>query len=728
MEDVAWLTCGLDRLLACTFVLIVLLEAAPVAAQDGEPRWRVLPIRSEAEYRESRIGGEAEQHPQGIVRSPSHPDVIYLSHDVGQVWRSTDNGRTWDRALCKGMYVRCGQSIAVDPVDPNTVLAVMDSAWDYLSQDFEGVCRSTNGGESWQLVLQTEGQHQRTHQENLAYAPSSVTGGGAQRWYVAFPANALFRSDDAGRSWQRVQDLSDHELVFAVKVHPGDGNRVLLASSEGLFLSNDAGRTLGRLGDLPAGEVRSIRVNPRDPSDIYATVRGGGLFRSRDGGVHFQQVHSFDAMYVFVHPTQRELIYLVGESRARMLVSRDGGVSWQRPQMRPAQGLNRDTGSWKFAFDGTFSAVLPDPRDPASAVGYSHATVWRTEDGGRTFQDSSTLWTGYAWGWFTRPVAFDRFNPDRFAFFLYDVGMTITDNGGAFFRRRSTPWEWIRDGKIHHSGMYAGDIAPVPGSQVIVCSVGMYSNARLLRTENAGDAWTIVDDQVAEYLYVAFHDKDPRIVFAGRKRSTDGGRSFQTIRALAEQDAYIVGTTPSRPDTVYAITRDRRVVLRSDDRGETWRLYAKTDWNLGALDSKPTFLVDPSNADRFYSIDRRGDLALFDGKGWRSLGVLELAGGREQRNFVRRVAVDPRYPQIIYAATHAPGRPFVFRSTDAGRTWTDITRNQPRMGAGGLMVHPHTGDVFTGGCVGTRVLAPPYESKGSIYSRLPDDWRDRAHP
>jgi len=258
--------------------------------------------------------------------------------------------------------------------------------------------------------------------------------------------------------------------------------------------------------------------------------------------------------------------------------------------------------------------------------------------------------------------------------------------------------------------------------------VGMYWNTRLLRTENGGQTWTIVDDEVARNLYVAFHDEDPSIVFAGQKRSTDGGRSFQAMPPLAERNAYVVGIAASQPDTVYALDRGRNTVLRSDDRGETWRVYVKADWSLAPFDGKPTFVVDPCDADCFYSVDRRGDLARFDGQRWRSLGVLKRAGGREQRNFVRSVAVDPRHPQIIYAATHAPGRPFLFRSTDRGETWTDITRNQPRLGAGGLVVHPHTGDVFTGGCIGTRVLGPPYESEDSVYGRLPDDWRERFRP
>ena len=93
----------INRFVICVQVLICLMagtvaitEPAGVqmldvsrAAFDG---WRVMPVRSEEEYRMGRPGGESEQHNHGIARSLSNPEIIYLSHDCGQIWRSMDAG------------------------------------------------------------------------------------------------------------------------------------------------------------------------------------------------------------------------------------------------------------------------------------------------------------------------------------------------------------------------------------------------------------------------------------------------------------------------------------------------------------------------------------------------------------------------------------------------------------------------------------------------------------
>jgi len=701
----------------------VAVAAAEPPTQPDLPRWRVLPIRSQAEYERGLIGGEAEQHPHGIARSRSNPDRIYLSHDVGQIWRSDDNGRTWDRTLGVGMFVQCGQSVEVDPIDDDVVLAIVDSAWDWFARDYEGVYRSVDAGETWKLVLAAAGEHQRFDQHNLAYDPSSIGPDSAKRWYAAFPNNALYRSEDNGRSWRKATDLGGHARVYAVRVHPTDGRTVYVASSEGLWVSSDRGSYLRRLGDLPDGEVSGLAPHPTRTGHLYAVVEGLGLFTSADGGRSFTQLKAHKGRGVFVNGGSPQVIYLTGRS-FDSVVSRDGGQTWTTLSARPAPGLDRG-GKWKTTLGGAQTGIAPDPRNPAGAVAYSHATIWRSEDDPSRMVDSSTLFTGYAWGWWNGGVAFHPTDPDRFWLLCCDIGSVETRNAGTFFTRHPVPYRWRARSEVHWTGMYAGALQPETGSDVVVASVGMYFDTRLIRSDDAGRTWTIVDDRTENHLFVGFHPTDPDLVFAGTKRSTDAGRTFQRIEGLRQSDGFVVGIAPGRPDTVYAISIDRRKLLRSDDRGDTWRIYAEPGWRLNPFDSKPVFAMHPTDPDRIYTPSRRGNLAEFDGQTWRVLDVLKHVGADRPRNCVSRIVFDPRRPEIVYAATHACGLPFLFRSTDGGRTWLDISGNLPRIGAGGLAVSPHTGDVLVGGCCGTRVFPPPYKSPNAVYHRLPDDWRTR---
>jgi photosystem II stability/assembly factor-like uncharacterized protein len=258
-----------------------------------------------------------------------------------------------------------------------------------------------------------------------------------------------------------------------------------------------------------------------------------------------------------------------------------------------------------------------------------------------------------------------------------------------------------------------------PGTHTIVAAVGHTWKTKLVRSQDDGVTWSIVDDETRNNLFVAFHPMLHNIVYAGNKKSTNGGETFKEIAFLKEKNADILGMCRSRPDTLYAMDKTRTCLFRSDDQGATWRQYAKPGWALCRHDSKPTFAVDPADCDRVYGMDAQGDLARFDGKTWESLGLLARAGGSARpKNFVRAVAADAKQPGILYAGMHAPGTETLWRSTDSGATWSNITFNLPRLSVSSININPHSGEVMVGGCCGTWVLPPPYASGNRVYDKL----------
>ncbi|MBN2582735.1 MAG: hypothetical protein JXL80_06670, partial [Planctomycetes bacterium] len=249
-------------------------------------------VLSQAEYDQGMIGGEGEQHMQGIARSRSNPDVLYMAHDCAHLWRSGDNGLSWQRPSCEGLDVQAGESIEVDPLNPDRVFALVDNAYNYLLNSFRGLYRSTDGGETWTLVLQKDLAHVRCDQHRVAYDPASVSGGMAQRWYVAgadnapgtgYTANndaAIYSSDDGGDTWTKGASLVGHDWPAVIWCHPTDGQTLYVASDEGLLVSHDRGATLSPLGNLPSGRVSGLAVNPQSPNDVWAVVLHVGLYRS----------------------------------------------------------------------------------------------------------------------------------------------------------------------------------------------------------------------------------------------------------------------------------------------------------------------------------------------------------------------------------------------------------------------------------------------------------------
>ncbi len=697
--------------LMTTLVMACLLPASA----RGEGRWRPLPIRSQQQYTYGMTGGAGEQHMHSMTRCAADPQVVYLSHDCAQVWRSDDGGLNWHKPRCEGMLVKAGQSIEVDPLHPNIVIAVADSSSNYISRPWEGVFRSTDYGESWELVLQVNMETvQRTYQHCLAAAPSSVTDAGAQVWYVAIPDGRLYRSDDAGVTWTARASLPSG-AVYAVHANIADSGVVYVGGANGLMRSTDGGATLHPWGNLPSGTISTLAMHPTDPDTLWATVQGVGLYRSTDGGQTFTAMRTGDATGIFVNGGDPDVMYLVGTS-SDLRVTHNGGATWTVPTIIPPLGLQRDS---RDIISGATTGISPDPSNPDSALAFSHAWLSRTDDGAITFSDSMSLFTGYNWGWWFDAVGYDIADPDHFIFFCADIGMVVTRNGGLWWERHKAPWSWYSSGLVSWRGMYAGDIYPVTGSETFIASIGMYWSCKLLRSENEGDSYELIEDDTENYLFVAFNTDDPAIAYAGDKRSTDGGRTFTAIPYLQQYDASILGMCAAQPDTIYAMSDPRQRIFRSDDAGVTWRLYTQPGWSFNGLDSKPTFAVHPTDPDIIYTLasDRR-DLAMFDGTTWTDLNVVDLAGETPYRNYVHGVALDPRHPNIIYAVLHAAGFPQMFRSTDSGTTWEDITYNLPRI-AGSISVHPLTGDLMHSNCAGTRVFPPPYDSPDSIYPNCP---------
>jgi len=846
--------------------------AEPAAASfDG---WRVLPITSEEEYLLGRIGGEGEQAAHGMTRSLSNPDIIYWSQDVAGAWKSVDGGESWKKTLGKGFYVKGGWAIEVDPVDPDVVFTVGSALWSD-PEDFDGLYRSKDGGENWELVLNTDvgisqanNQQHRMYTHTIDYDNASITASGASVWYVAFIENGLYKSNDYGDTWNKVADLTGHQIIYGIYVHPTDGN-VYIASSEGLYIYSETTGLLQTLGNLPAGAVTSIAVNPQNPDLVYATVKKDGLYKSLDRGNTFNLLKDFDVWRVFMNPGYPDTLYLAGYSseiwqKSPTIITHDGGLNWiEYVNVTPAPGLGRD--KWIVKIGGGVRAektiVTPNPNDPNEAVARSNDCFYKTTDGGHSFVSSSSLFTGYA-VWLNSGFVFDKFDPNRFAFFLCDVIMVMTKNAGDWFYKIKNTVEggevgdWYKQGFLASQGAnqaLAGTFKPVPDSESMVAVIGDYlttNRGKLMYLEDESTGWELVSDinligaehldenrqfisdiynyvnkndkswseqinnneyvrvtfeenftprnwmrtyvnisggleKIEVYakdsdvlltefyqnwqnwywsnrtlfgsnyngnentfdlkivgnwtkfdgifedvrervLYLSFHPDDTNIVYAGDRMSNDGGRTFKDVEFKNETDSFnfresdpgIMGMCLSNPDIIYALIGWNQI-LRSDNRGEIWNLYAKQG------KGSTVFATDPVNCDKIYSIDSAGDIAVYDGVEWISLGLLPLVEKPADMDIsVKTIAIDPNNNSIVYASVGGSrtgglgiGISNIWRSTDTGTTWQDISYNLPRKGSYPMAVNPNTGELFAGGAVGTWIFPPPYNSSNLIYNK-----------
>jgi photosystem II stability/assembly factor-like uncharacterized protein len=110
------------------------------------------------------------------------------------------------------------------------------------------------------------------------------------RWLFLGAHTGLFRSEDAGRSWQPVglPVKHPHVDVMAVTAHPEDADTLYVATHDaGVFTSADGGKTWREVNaGLGGPDVHGLAIDPREPQKLHAAVRGKGegIYRSTDGG------------------------------------------------------------------------------------------------------------------------------------------------------------------------------------------------------------------------------------------------------------------------------------------------------------------------------------------------------------------------------------------------------------------------------------------------------------
>lgn len=262
--------------------------------------WRLLRYRTEAEIEAGVYYGDPEQFQQGVARSLSDPDRIYLAQDVGPIRRSDDGGATWRVCVARGLRNAYFLGCAVDPVDRDIFLVQAHNRAGAKARLQAGIWRSTDGGVTFARVQAVDPVGEpRIVADTLAFAPSLVDATGAKRWYCAFaprPLRAkpdapgdsgLWRSDDYGARWsRRGGDLplaTFGDDIFCLAVSPADPERLWMGTSAGLFASVDGGQDWSAVPGLPEGACTHVEIDPAQALRLFVSIAGQGGYHTEDG-------------------------------------------------------------------------------------------------------------------------------------------------------------------------------------------------------------------------------------------------------------------------------------------------------------------------------------------------------------------------------------------------------------------------------------------------------------
>jgi photosystem II stability/assembly factor-like uncharacterized protein len=650
-------------------------------------------------------GGRVE-----AVTGVSGTNTFYFGGVAGGVWKTTNAGLTWIPIFDKEPIASIG-ALAVAPSDPNIIYA--GTGEPCLRQDItygNGMYKSTDAGKTWTHIGLDDTRHIAKvlvdpHNPNLvlvaaighAFGPNTERG--------------VFRSTDGGKTWAKVLYKDENTGAVDLVFDPTNPRIVYAAlyqvrrqpwtftsggPGSGIYKSTDEGRTWKQIKGhgLPEGVLGKIGLAVgANGEKVYALIEAkeGGLYVSNDAGETWHFVngdHEFRQRawyftHIFADPKNTGTVYILNVNFYR---STDGGHRWAR--VRAPHGDNHD--------------LWIDPTDPSRMILGNDGGATISTDWCKTWSTENNQPTGQFYH-----VSVDN----RFPFYLYGAQQ---DNSSVAIASATAHGYIGRQDWYNAGGGESGYVVPDPADPNIVYwgtyfgILGRYNR----KTEQSllispwpddPDGWPAAD-QKYRFSWVpgfAMSPFDPNTIYFASQvlfKSTDRGMSWTVISPdLSRNDKSKQGpsggpitkdqASAEYYDLIYAVAESpvqRGVIWAGTDDGLVWVTRdGGAHWDNVTPKDLPAWsrvsLIDPSPGSAgaaYVAVTRlkNDDLRPYIwkttdfGKTWTS-----ITNGIPEGAVVRAVREDPKRPGLLFAGTELG----VYVSFNDGMKWQPLKLNLP---------------------------------------------------
>ncbi len=712
--------------LALFFALIMTLSVLSPSAYAEE--WESVNLAKEDVLDRGLIGGEGCQHTNVIEISQANPMHMMAGTDVGGLFRSYDEGETWEECNY-GFKTRGVNDIEFDPKNENHVIVFHSNG---QGTNFCGIYVTTDGGDNWIQALQMPAGSSVDSRDQLVFDPTSYDEkkGMCMVGYYTTPndararidnfENSMYKTVDGGFSWERIENS---EMLWDSDLEVSDIGELYVGGQGGFYISSDQGKTFEKTFDGWVLSVDYISARPNNVymstwDEIYISTDCGRTFEPIDANpkppkyaleptepVRFMGYRYFNVSPV--NPNNMVICTGLAEYNWQRWYSRDGGKSWYRGGVDYLTDVHYSTRNahnrWSYLDENTV---------------FSSGGDWFTKstNGGQTYRNASqgiSVFMAYS-------MSINHNNPDLMFLAGQDYGSFSSHDGG-------NSWTWsdallMRGGNVCDGWIVDDELAFAIGPKG-------ETDAQYFKSKHVDKPLTL---RIARgYHYMQFNDvveTDPEtyfcyqsanntdVLFAGVLRSEDRGATWTKMTGCRGVLAH--NFDPDGQKELYGIGENECTIVVSYDEGKSWNAIKTLDFEIDSMayDWKNGYVYATKfDLAQLHRVDVKTKQSVDVG-----VNVHDGVIGKE----IWDVAVDPVEPNIVYIAgphNYINNTASVQRSMDCAESFEIITKLDPRSvikeGAEGpsesnaVVIHPVTREAWvTTNCYGLwKIDAPGVE-------------------
>jgi photosystem II stability/assembly factor-like uncharacterized protein len=579
------------------------------------------------------IGGRI----RAIVIHPQDPNVMWVGSASGGIWKTTNGGADWQPLddFMASLSVGC---MALHPDDPDLLYAgtgegffeTVEGSTNTAAVRGAGIFKSMDGGATW-TQLPSTANPDFYFVNRIAFSPADSD------IMLAATGTGIWRSADGGATWTRRATFN----ALDVKFHPTDGMKAVAGghhTEDGPYYSTDGGLTWA-LATGAGGHRQELSYALSNPNTVFAAVSDNDrikIWRSTDGGQSYALMTSGNGIQTYasynntlwVDPTNPNFLILGG---VWVYNSTNAGVS----------------------FSQRFTSVHPDFHVITASPGFNGGTnriVFFGHDGG--ISRTTDVYGNTAVD-LNNNLGITQFYGAAINPTTGDVAGGTQDNGSLSFD--GDPQDWL-----HYFGGDGGYAAADPTDPNYFYGEVQYANIH--RSTNGGQTanyiWNGITDAGSSNTnfipYFMLDPNNPNRMLVACRRLWRSNNVKASTPAWAAIKSTIEGAGPDNPD---------------DPGGGGAHFAGNSPFNISTID------IAPGNSDIVWVGYNNGEVWKTDNgtatqPSWTRV---DQNGVGLPNRWISRIEIDPNDHDTIYVSIMGWEPDNLWKSDDAGGTWSDIT-------------------------------------------------------